>query len=475
MKKTRERLLAAAWRKISQLWHIAAIVTVSLLYASACDSREDDGPKQMQIGGENDWCVGHGLPESKCTKCNPELIGAFKAAGDWCAEHEFPESACPLCNPAGEGPGHTPGEERRDGEEILIEGRRVVFRSPDLEQASGIEIYPAKASRSVTTVNCTARIEFDQDRVADIRAAVDGIVRRIPIELGDQVKPGTPLFELESVRIGEIQSELASSKERVRVAKSNLDRHRTLVDADATSKRDLELVEQEYAAARSVERAAKASLRTAGKTSARTGRFVIESPIEGIVVRRPAVIGALAAETESLATIADPSIMWALCDVPERDAHRVGIGQKVEVVIDGMEGEPFSGEISWIASEVEPRTRTVSARAEIPNPEGRLRAHQFARATIETSKASSVLSVPRSAVQRIGEESVLFVRVSNGTYEPKKVQLIGRLPGGDMVRVSGDLKAEDPVVVTGAFLLKTELMPGSIGAGCCEVEIPGGK
>ena len=49
--------------------------------------------------GVVDWCAGHGLPESKCTKCNPELLAGFKESGDWCAEHEFPESACPVCNP----------------------------------------------------------------------------------------------------------------------------------------------------------------------------------------------------------------------------------------------------------------------------------------------------------------------------------------------------------------------------------------
>lgn len=46
-----------------------------------------------------DWCAGHGLPESKCTQCNPELIPQLRAAGDWCEAHRFPESACPTCNP----------------------------------------------------------------------------------------------------------------------------------------------------------------------------------------------------------------------------------------------------------------------------------------------------------------------------------------------------------------------------------------
>ena len=50
-------------------------------------------------GHPDDWCGGHALPESMCTKCNPELKAKFEAKGDWCATHGFPESACPVCNP----------------------------------------------------------------------------------------------------------------------------------------------------------------------------------------------------------------------------------------------------------------------------------------------------------------------------------------------------------------------------------------
>ena len=52
-----------------------------------------------RVADLSDWCGEHGLPESMCTKCHPELIAKFKAAGDWCDEHGFPESVCPQCNP----------------------------------------------------------------------------------------------------------------------------------------------------------------------------------------------------------------------------------------------------------------------------------------------------------------------------------------------------------------------------------------
>lgn len=50
-------------------------------------------------GSYEDWCEEHQVPESQCTKCNPDLIPAFKAAGDWCNEHGVPESQCTKCDP----------------------------------------------------------------------------------------------------------------------------------------------------------------------------------------------------------------------------------------------------------------------------------------------------------------------------------------------------------------------------------------
>jgi len=50
-------------------------------------------------GSYEDWCGGHGVPESKCTRCDPSLVAAFKATNDWCSEHGLPESQCPKCNP----------------------------------------------------------------------------------------------------------------------------------------------------------------------------------------------------------------------------------------------------------------------------------------------------------------------------------------------------------------------------------------
>jgi hypothetical protein len=55
--------------------------------------------KDVVPGSHEDWCEEHQVPESQCTRCNPELIAAFKATNDWCEEHQVPESQCLKCNP----------------------------------------------------------------------------------------------------------------------------------------------------------------------------------------------------------------------------------------------------------------------------------------------------------------------------------------------------------------------------------------
>ena len=425
-----------------------------------CSPQEPPGGTSQPVA---DWCVEHGLPESKCTKCNPSLVAQFREARDFCQEHGYPESVCPVCSPQ---------EPPAGAEQAAIEARVVRFRSPDIERSAGLQTAIAERGQASLGVECTARIAFDADTVADIRAIVPGIVRRIRAELGAQVDRGAPLFELESTRVGEIQGALQTARERVRTAQANLARQRKLRAEDIASARQVEVAEQEFASAQAEARTAEATLRMAGAAqSTPSGRYTLTAPIAGTVVRRPAVVGLLATDSESLATIADTSVMWVLCDVPEAHASRVAPGQRVVVSIDGSNDAPIAGELTWIAAEVDPRTRTVTARAEVPNETGRLRANQFARARIETGAPRTAVSVPRAAVQRVGEREVVFVRASQGVYEPRVVRRFG---DGERVQVKGRIQAGDAVVTTGSVLLRTEIMPGSIGAGCCEIEPPGG-
>lgn len=419
--------------------------------------------KRPRVGKASDWCKGHGLPESMCTICNPELTKKFKDAGDWCAEHSLPESACPRCNPM-----TPPGEASKTGMGNIT-GTKIKLRSAALERAVGIQTVKARKGTVKATVGSTAHIGFDRDRVARISTSVPGIVRSVQVSLGQKVVAGETLFTLESASVGALQERRRGSRLRVDAARSNLDRLVKLRAEAITTKRKVELARQELEAAQAEGRTLKSALQISGASRAgRPGRFKVRSPIAGTIVKRPVIRGTYAVMSTPLATVADTSKMWALLDLPEWDAASVRLGDRVEVKVDGAAGKIYSGKIGWIAAEVDARTRTVEARVTLVNKAGLLRSGQFARATVRLSSAAggAAVTIPHAAVQELKKKSVVFVRTGAGAYEAREVT-----PGrsdGRQVQVTGALKAGEAVVTTGAFLLRTEMDRESIGAGCCE-------
>ncbi len=456
-------------RDVRALLPVAALF---LLVSSGCGGDRSSprgtqsSPADTSQGVEvADWCAGHGVPESMCTLCNPELIPKFKEAGDWCAEHGLPESVCPTCNPGQPRAGAAP-------EALIAPGTRIRFRSPDIERAAGIRVARADRAEMAAGVECAARIDFDRNRAADIRAPFPGVIREVLVDLGERVEAGDPLFVIESPQVGDLQARVLAARQRLEVARADHERHAELRASDLVSARDLDLVRQEMETARAELDAAEASVRIIGgqiETGGGNagGRYALRAPVAGVIARRPAMTGTFADEQTSLATVADLRVMWAVLELPEMDAAFVRLGQPVTVAVDGIPDRRFTGKITWIAAEVDPKTRTVDARAEIPNQGGMLRAQQFATAVLETAPLEDAVAVPAGAVQRLADDSVVFVRTGAGVYEPRSVTAIRR--GVGMVQVAGNVRIGDEVVTDGAYLLRTELSRESIGAGCCEV------
>ena len=410
----------------------------------------------------------HGVPEALCTKCNPKLEPVFRAKGDWCGEHGFPESICPTCNPPDAG---SAGEASAKAASSIAPGTVVRFKSPKLESAAGIETEPAARASFDAGVRAVARIEFDPDRVADVRAPVAGLVKRIHVELGDSVKKGALLFTLSSIEVGQLQGQLRAARQRAKTAKLNKERQVLLEREGVGAKRNVELAERELTEAEAEIGALEASLSVSGASrSGGSGTMALRAPIDGVVVERKAVLGTLATSETSLATVADPRQVSALIDVVEDDAARVRTGQSVVIHVDGVRDKAFTGTVEWIAPLVDPRTRTVQVRAGLSNREGLLRSNQFGRALITVDPGRASVVVPRDSVQRHGDGVLVFVRTGAGVYEPRPVST--GIAKDALVAVDGDVKPGDAVVTTGAFLLKTELSKDGIGAGCCEVEAP---
>ena len=209
------------------------------------------------------------------------------------------------------------------------------------------------------------------------------------------------------------------------------------------------------------------ALRIVG-TNTEDGAYTLAAPLGGIVTQRNASIGTMVEAGPTLFEVVDPAFMWAEIDIREADLSVLRVGQAVVVTVDGLGDREFTGRIDYIAPAVDPKTRTVMARARLANPDGILRANMYARVRIAAGDARGSVAVPRKAVQRAFDVSLVFVRLAEDSYETRRVEV---LPGsGEFVELAKGVRPGEIVVTEGSFLLKTETLKGSIGAGCCEVE-----
>ncbi len=190
------------------------------------------------------------------------------------------------------------------------------------------------------------------------------------------------------------------------------------------------------------------------------------APFDGQVVELAAVIGEVVDSRKMLFALADSSKLWAMLDIHTKLLGRIHNGQRVVFSVDGLPGENFVGQLNWVSSHVDPKTRTIKARAELANPTGLLRANMFGKATIVIHDSKeTVVVVSKESVQWEGCCNVVFIRHTDTLYETRKVRL--GLEKRDIYVVEDGLEGGESVVTTGSFLLKTEILKGNIGAGCC--------
>lgn len=197
-------------------------------------------------------------------------------------------------------------------------------------------------------------------------------------------------------------------------------------------------------------------------------RHELHSPASGRVVECRVSAGEAVDTAEVLFVVADNATMWLLAEVYARDLRLLREGAPVLFTVDGLPGVSFEGRVNWISSQVDARTRTVRVRADLPNDDGLLRANMFGEARLVVHDDANVLSVPSEAVQTDGCCQIVFVREDEAVFAPRKVTLGASASG--YVEVLKGLAEGELVATTGSFLMKTEILKGNIGAGCCEVD-----
>src|SRR5262245_53191823 len=312
------------------------------------------------------------------------------------------------------------------------------------------------------------KILANENRLAHLGARVPGHIVAVYANLGDRVKEGDRLLLFDSPAFGEAQLGYRKARTTLRVTEKALERATALLDRGAIGAGEQQRREADYENARADLHEAEEKLHLLGMTEqeiqrlaaktlphAEVAQVSLRAPFTGDVIERNATIGEVIDPNKTLFTVADLSTVLVRADFPEQQAGRLKTGLIIELHVSPYPDTTFQGVITYVGAVIDPTTRTVTARAEVSNADGRLRPEMFAEVTL-VAEEQSVLSLPRAAVQQVGSRTVAFVVRGPRRFESRDVTL-GQA-SSEYIQVVAGLAAGDDVVTQGSYALKSELL-----------------
>jgi cobalt-zinc-cadmium efflux system membrane fusion protein len=359
-----------------------------------------------------------------------------------------------------------------------------VVRVPAKLLEDGLVKKAAVSRRRVEApVVLTGEVRFDERQVTHLSPRVEGAVRKVHASLGERVRRGQPIVELESVQLGEAESELLAAGAALRLARASFERQEQLRQEQISSEREYLAARQEHEAAQIRARSAQEKLArlgvaqgdverlAAGGRSAGGGVLVVRAPADGIVLEMHAVPGELVKPDESIVTVGDVSSVWVWADLHEDQLGRVLDAQRAgrlraEIAVKAFPAAAFPGTVDFVGPTMDERTRTVKVRVAAANPEAKLRAGMFASVRIFLPGEEEVLAVPRAALLSDEGRSFVFVH-HHGEYWVRRPVDPGRR-WLDWVEVRDGLAGAETLAADGSFLLKSDVLRSKMGAGCAD-------
>jgi len=325
-----------------------------------------------------------------------------------------------------------------------------------------LKLAPVTEASEPTVTAATGRVTFDEERVSRVASPVSGRVVELLAHVGDRVGRGQALLVIASPDAQSAVADQVAALADQGVAERSLERQRRLYADQAVPYKEVLQAESDATKAAAAVARANGRLEVLGidprSPDVRASRFVLRAPLAGVVVERPAFLG-MEVRPDSgtpLATVADLSRLWVVADVYERDVGRVSAGQAASVRLTAAPERAFQGLVRHVGELVDPATRTVKVRLEVPNPGRELKPEMFARVVIQgTAPATAALTVPSGAILSDGDSSAVVVALGEGRYAKRTVEVGGEQDG--RVRVLSGLRPAEQVVVDGALLVKAEI------------------
>jgi cobalt-zinc-cadmium efflux system membrane fusion protein len=370
--------------------------------------------------------------------------------------------------------GTAPGQQARLApDEPLSQGE---FRLSDAEmRALRIEAVTTQSFRAERVAE--GRIAVNEDRATPVFSPYSGRVLKVYASLGETVRAGETLFEIETTDLAGAASDLLSAVDGVQKARATLDqakreeaRQASLFSARAAAQRDVEQARTAAATAAEDLRTAEATLsaardklRVLGRSPDQVTRIEqtrkvdavvpVTAPISGTVTQRRVGPGQwiAAGSSDPVFTIADLSTVWLVAAVREMDAPLIRVGLPVEVSVGALPGQTFPARITTVGAGLDPATRRLTVRAEVQDPDNLLKPEMFATFRIAVGETRTAVAVPVSAVIYRGAETSVWVALDGNRFMLRPITV--GIRSGSMLEVTEGLNDGERIVTGGALFI----------------------
>lgn len=351
------------------------------------------------------------------------------------------------------------------------DGQAEAERSNDADMLRDVSLSPAQlVMANVATVearmmpltreiNAVGIVAYDQARQAKVTAWVAGRIDRLYVNtVGAHVSKGAPVAEVYS-------PDLVSSQQEYLLALHSREQFKeSPIPSIAQGGEGLVESARQRLKLLGVKDSQIAALERSGQP---TIRLPVYTPLTGTVIEKIALEGQYVNVGDPLFAIADLSVVWVEVEVYENEFPFIRVGQQVKVFSQSYPDRTFMGRAVFVYPFLDPKTRTVKVRLELPNPRHELKADMFVNAVVQIPLGDAI-AVPVTAVLETGKRRVVWVEKEPGMFEPREVNVGTRV--GDRFQILAGLRAGEKVAASGGYMIDSELqlrgsagMPGMAG------------
>lgn len=340
---------------------------------------------------------------------------------------------------------------------------RVVMNNQEMQE-NQIRTHKVDLGRIEPGIELRGKVQMHPDRVAHVLPKMAGVVKDVYKNRGDAVEAGERIALLESQEMAQAKAEFLQSIERLALLNAKAEREEALFQKNLSSKNVYESALNERTEALIAKDLAEQKLLAYGLSDEElealplNGRealryYTLKAPINGSITERHLTQGEYVEATETVFEIADPTLLWVEMAVPANLQPVLKKGHAAFVQFPCSE-EKHHAKIVYVTPFISEETISARAVAELKNDNVQHCPGQFVTVFIPLSPKINVLTVPKSAIQDMDGDAVVFVRDGEEFFK-RKIGL--GVEDGKNAEVLAGLNSGDEVVSQGAFLIKADL------------------